>query len=688
MQVVQSNVNTKQPFKVASLYRGPGDVIKRAFDFIVALFGLIFLSPLFGFIATLIKRDSPGPVFYWGPRVGRNGRVFKMLKFRTMYERPESYEGPRLTWAGDARITPLGKWLRDTKINELPQLWNVLIGEMSLVGPRPEDPEMAKSWPEEARSRILSIRPGITSPASILYRDEEKLLSKKGLLSEYYMSILPEKIRLDLLYVHHHSFFSDLDTIFWTLSVFLPRWVNIKVPEGYLFAGPFSRFANRYFSWFVMDLVGSLLAIGISATLWRAQSPLDWGIQNIFLLGVILALLFSGVNSITGLNRIDWSQPTTEDTFGLVASGGCVTVLILGLNYLNSIYSWLNLPALPPAMIIVIGFLSLAVFIIARYRLRLLSMITNRWLSLRRNALVLGERVLVVGDNEAVQIATWLLSRPMYRTAFSIVGVINDNDPTKNGMKVNGQWMLGGIKDMPAIIKRYDVGIVLSTAPVEAREVNEYISDLCQMHNLRLIFLKDLMLMVNRQVTQPIGSFEYPVWLDENLEFKAMHDTITDLPNGYFFLDRIKRSLAYAKRYHSRLAVLFIKIEKENITTDKLEPEYGDTQILMEVAKRLAICERGGNTLAYVGKNKFAVILENISYKSTPEVVARSIRGLLSEPIKVEELDVRIRTYINICMDTKGYGDLEALCKAEIEMEDIAMKKAEVLTRYDIALGK
>jgi diguanylate cyclase (GGDEF)-like protein len=208
------------------------------------------------------------------------------------------------------------------------------------------------------------------------------------------------------------------------------------------------------------------------------------------------------------------------------------------------------------------------------------------------------------------------------------------------------------------------------------------------MHNLRLIFLKDLMLMVNRQVTQPIGSFDYPVWLDENLEFKAMHDSITNLPNGHFFLDRIKRSLASAKRYHSRLAVLFIKIEKENNPTEQLEPEYGDTQILIEVAKRLAICERGGETLAYVGKNKFALILENISYKNTPEVVAGSIRGLLAEPIKVEEHALRIHTYITICTDTRGYVDLEALCKAEIEVEDIAKQKAEALTNYDIPLGK
>jgi diguanylate cyclase (GGDEF)-like protein len=340
-------------------------------------------------------------------------------------------------------------------------------------------------------------------------------------------------------------------------------------------------------------------------------------------------------------------------------------------------------------MIIVIGFLAGSSFIITRYRIRLLSMIANWWLSLRRNTLVLGERVLVVGEGEAGQIATWLLSRPMYRTAFSVVGVINDNDPTINGMRVNGYWMLGSIKDIPALIKRYDIGIILSTAPAAARETSEFIFDLCQIHNIRLIFLNDLMLMVDRQVTQPIGSYEYPIWLDERLEFKAMHDAITGLPNRYLFQDRIKRSLAYAKRYNSRLGVLFIVVEKKNIKTDKLGRKYND-QILMEVAKRLASCERGSDTLAYVGRNKFAVILENISDESTPKMVARRILAVLSEPMKVENFDVQLHFVINInvCMDTKGYDDLENLCRTEIEMQYNPKQKTEAKNSYDSALGK
>ena len=133
-----------------------------------------------------------------------------------MYARPESFRGARITAKDDERITPTGRWLRDTKLNELPQLWNVLVGEMSLVGPRPEDPEFAKTWPADLREEILSVRPGITSPASISYRDEEKRLSSDNLIGDYLNKIAPDKLRLDSLYVRHHTLLTDLDTIFWT----------------------------------------------------------------------------------------------------------------------------------------------------------------------------------------------------------------------------------------------------------------------------------------------------------------------------------------------------------------------------------------------------------------------------------------------------------------------------------------
>ena len=139
---------------------GLRNFIKRTMDIIVSVIALVILAPFFGIIGWLIKRDTPGPVFYRGLRMGRDEKPFKIIKFRTMYEKPESYNGASITRNGDHRITPFGRWLRDTKLNELPQLWNVIKGEMSLVGPRPEAVDIVQDWPEEVRREVLSVRPG------------------------------------------------------------------------------------------------------------------------------------------------------------------------------------------------------------------------------------------------------------------------------------------------------------------------------------------------------------------------------------------------------------------------------------------------------------------------------------------------------------------------------------------------
>jgi lipopolysaccharide/colanic/teichoic acid biosynthesis glycosyltransferase len=249
--------------------------LKRAFDVIASLLGMIVLSPFFLPVAFLLRRESPGPIFYHGPRAGRGGKPFSILKFRTMHECPESYNGPRVTAKDDNRITPMGKWLRDTKLNELPQLWNVLIGDMSLVGPRPEDPEIAKTWPQEVQNEILSVRPGITSPASVLYRDEESLLPADGVMDVYFRDILPDKMRLDRLYVHNHSFMGDLDILFWTATSLLPRIARQRIPENKLFAGPLYRFVQRHVSWFVLDLVICMAAVTLSGIISRLSAPID-----------------------------------------------------------------------------------------------------------------------------------------------------------------------------------------------------------------------------------------------------------------------------------------------------------------------------------------------------------------------------------------------------------------------------
>ncbi len=139
------------------------DLIKRTVDAVISAIVLLLLAPVFGLVVLAIRRDTPGPAFYRGPRMGRYGKTFHMLKFRTMYERLESYQGPRVTAQDDPRVTRLGHWLRETKLNELPQFWNVLKGEMSLVGPRPETPILRRPGREKSLKRCSPY--GRESPA-------------------------------------------------------------------------------------------------------------------------------------------------------------------------------------------------------------------------------------------------------------------------------------------------------------------------------------------------------------------------------------------------------------------------------------------------------------------------------------------------------------------------------------------
>jgi len=181
--------------------------MQRVFDLIVATIGLIILSPLLVVAAVLVGMSSPGGIFFRGQRVGKDGKLFQILKFRTMVENAAQV-GPGITTAGDARITRVGQWLRRTKIDELPQLWNVVRGEMSLVGPRPEDPRYVALYTEDQR-HILSVRPGITSPASIQFRHEEALLPA-GDIETYIKLLMPAKIKADLEYLDRRTFWSDL----------------------------------------------------------------------------------------------------------------------------------------------------------------------------------------------------------------------------------------------------------------------------------------------------------------------------------------------------------------------------------------------------------------------------------------------------------------------------------------------
>jgi lipopolysaccharide/colanic/teichoic acid biosynthesis glycosyltransferase len=186
--------------------------VKRLFDCVMALFGLIVLAPVFVIIGVWIKATSPGPVFHRARRVGRHGVLFGLVKFRSMVVNADRL-GAGITAGDDPRVTRPGRFLRRTKLDELPQLINVVKGEMSLVGPRPEDPRYVESYTSEQR-RVLTVRPGITSWASVQFRHEEQLLSASTVDDVYRREIMPQKLALDLQYVDRQSWRLDL-AILW-----------------------------------------------------------------------------------------------------------------------------------------------------------------------------------------------------------------------------------------------------------------------------------------------------------------------------------------------------------------------------------------------------------------------------------------------------------------------------------------
>lgn len=196
---------------------------KRLFDWVLSSLGLLALSPLLLAIVLLVKLDSPGPVFFRQERVGRYGKAFRIHKFRTMRHDPVG-AGPQITVGADARITRVGGFLRASKFDELAQLIDVWLGDMSLVGPRPEVPRYVAHYPADLRDKVLSVRPGITDIASIEYRDESAVLARASDPEQAYLrEVLPHKLMLAARYVDRSSLALDVWLILRTIGAIVRR---------------------------------------------------------------------------------------------------------------------------------------------------------------------------------------------------------------------------------------------------------------------------------------------------------------------------------------------------------------------------------------------------------------------------------------------------------------------------------
>jgi lipopolysaccharide/colanic/teichoic acid biosynthesis glycosyltransferase len=446
-------------------------------------------------------------VLYRGARAGRGGREFRILKFRSMYETPESYEGDPITSHDDPRVTRLGHFLRDTKLNELPQLWNVLVGDMSLVGPRPEDPQIAAEWPDDLRKEILSVRPGITSPASIQYRHEEQLLANppagadespaspvlgeggqggEGSLRTYMQYIVPDKLRLDQLYVRHRSFWLDIDTLLWTFVLLLPRLGRSTPREGWLYLGPLSRFMRRYLNWFVIDTLVSFAAVAAAGIFYRTFGPLNVGELQAAFIALAFALIFSLTGALLGVHRIHWSKAAPEDAFMLIPVVMVATLIALFANG-----SWWDDPLMPPGMVMLSGFLAFLGFVAVRYRWRLLRSLPQRLFKIDVNATHARERVLIIGAGDSGQFATYLLNQRRAENALHLVGFVDD-DLYQQGTRCRGLDVIGSRADIPNLVAKHDIGVIVFAIHNIADRERQEILDLCAQTKAKIIHVPDI----------------------------------------------------------------------------------------------------------------------------------------------------------------------------------------------------
>lgn len=486
------------------------DFAKRVFDITASFLGLCLLAPFLAMLAIVIKKDSPGPVFYRGVRIGKEGKPFFILKFRTMYENGKSYAGPRVTAHDDSRVTQLGRWLRDTKLNELPQLWNVLRGEMSIVGPRPEDPEFAKTWPREAWNEVLSVRPGITSPASVHYIDEEKLLSTENVSQIYLEKFSPDKMRLDQLYVRYRSFWLDLDTILWTFLTIILRFKAYTPPENLLFLGPITRLARRYLNWFAIDTIVTFTAFTFTSMVWRIYEPLNIGWPRAMAAVLVFSLLFSLTGSLLGVNRIGWSKARFSDIFDLLPAWGIASSLIIIANWFISIHT----QAFPYSIIGGASVLALTGYILVRYRSRLLITFAQ-WLGkFFPHAQAIRERVLIVGPEIAVQHISWLLDHPANIRKYRVIGFI-DNDFTRQGMRYYGKKVVGTTQEINKIVEKYDVGLIILADPDLFLKQNLNLLRLCRSTPAKVVVLPDLIEAINCLAPHPLRITD-PTCVEEN----------------------------------------------------------------------------------------------------------------------------------------------------------------------------
>jgi len=448
-------------------------LLRRMLDITVALLGLLLLSPLLALIAIAIKVGSKGPVFYRARRVGQGGREIQVLKFRTMVVNADRL-GPGITTENDARITPVGRLLRTHRLDELPQLWNVLIGEMSLVGPRPEDPRYVAHYTSGQRY-VLKAKPGITGPAQIAFRNEaERLRGAVDPEKAYLEEIMPVKVAVDIEYLLRRTVFSDIGILFDTLRIYT---------------------GNRIL--FLYDLVCLVLAYGLAFAIRfdnttysiLGQLTLYWPV--FFLMLAVKLFFFARLRLYRRLWRYAGIQEWLSVITAVILSTAVISALILVL--------WIGPWYIP----FITGFPRSVIAIDAMLTLLLVGGVrfAERWQEARplpRSESSDEQRVLVIGAGDAGVMVAREMQRN--RLGYRLVGFLDDA-PDKQGLEVAGVKVLGGVADLPRQVAEQHVDQVLIAMPTAPGAVVRRVFELARQAGVQVRTLPGYFELIGGQVS-------------------------------------------------------------------------------------------------------------------------------------------------------------------------------------------
>jgi FlaA1/EpsC-like NDP-sugar epimerase/lipopolysaccharide/colanic/teichoic acid biosynthesis glycosyltransferase len=423
-------------------------MMKRCIDLVLACIGLVLVLPLFPVIGLLIKRDSRGPILYRCDRLGKDGKLFKMYKFRTMFE-TTGPAGPSVCPENDSRVTPFGRILRRTKLNELPQLLNVLKGEMSFVGPRPEAPDLAALYPDYARV-IFTVTPGLVGPNQILGRNEEEWYPPDVAPQRYYIEeILPKKLPLDLEYIRHPSLVKDLQYLVLGVKETVCKAISWKLvlqnkSQIYLLG---------------TDVMLSLLSFGLAHLLRfdglvtaQALSPF----LHLFPFVVLIRLpcfVYFGLYS-TLIRYISYTD--IWNVFKAIATS---SILFIGLTYLFDYRTF------PRSVLFIDGFCLFVFMTAVRLGLRLIRERQGRLQTAEEKK----RRVFIFGAGNAGALVFRCLRAS--QEAYEVIGFLDD-DPAKRHKTLYGRKVLGNRFNLEALVKLYQVHEVLLAVPsAPARDI-------------------------------------------------------------------------------------------------------------------------------------------------------------------------------------------------------------------------